>query len=115
MEVVQNVTSALFPINGSQLIQPVMLGFTSLLLLGSVALQSVLGRPNVSRERRDGLLLSRTVTDFIATEEKIALEQLLCNIGSGGCKVQGAGSGLVIASPSKNDPDCKLFIQLSKS
>ncbi|TGJ85214.1 hypothetical protein E0Z10_g3547 [Xylaria hypoxylon] len=82
-----------------------MHGFTSLLLLGSCALQSVLGRPDVSRARRDGVLLQRAVTDFIATEEQIALEQLLCNIGAGGCNSQGVASGLVIASPSKSSPD----------
>ncbi|KAI0541639.1 glycoside hydrolase family 15 protein [Xylaria digitata] len=82
-----------------------MHGLTSLLLLGSCAFQAVLGRPDVSRARREGVLLQRAVTDFIATEEQIALEQLLCNIGSGGCNSQGVASGLVIASPSKAEPD----------
>lgn len=107
MEVVQNVTSSLLSINGSQFIQPIMYGFTSLLLLGSVAFQSVLGRPDVSHARPEGQLLKRAVNDFIATEEPYALQQLLCNIGSTGCKAQGAASGIVVASPSKSDPDCK--------
>ncbi|KAI8634097.1 family 15 glycosyl hydrolase [Xylariaceae sp. FL1651] len=105
MDIVQNGTSTLFPINASQLIQPIMYGFTSLLLLGSYAFQSVLGRPDASRIRREGLLLERAVGDFIATEEPIALEQLLCNIGPSGCHAQGASSGLVVASPSLTDPD----------
>ncbi|KAI0412087.1 family 15 glycosyl hydrolase [Xylaria grammica] len=105
MEAVQNGTSALLSISASQLIQPIMYGFTSLLLLGSCAFQSVLGRPDVSRARRDGVLLQRAVNDFIATEEQIAIDQLLCNIGSGGCHSQGVSSGLVIASPSKSEPD----------
>ncbi|KAI1333966.1 carbohydrate-binding module family 20 protein [Xylariaceae sp. FL0016] len=55
--------------------------------------------------RRDGLLLKRDVDDFIATEEPIALEQLLCNIGANGCHASGAASGAVVASPSTADPD----------
>ncbi|KAI0112247.1 glycoside hydrolase family 15 protein [Nemania sp. FL0031] len=80
-----------------------MHGFSSLLLLGSVAVQSVLGLPNAAK--RDGLLVSRAVSDFVATEEQYALEQLLCNIGSTGCHSGGVASGLVIASPSQSSPD----------
>ncbi|KAI0804948.1 family 15 glycosyl hydrolase [Xylaria sp. FL0064] len=105
MEVVQNDTWTLTPVNSSQFIQPLMYGFTSLLLLGSCAFQSVFGRPDVSRARREGVLLQRAVNDFIATEEQIALDQLLCNIGSGGCHSGGVASGLVIASPSTSSPD----------
>ncbi|KAI3340287.1 family 15 glycosyl hydrolase [Ustulina deusta] len=105
MEVIQNGTSTLFPVSGSQFIQPIMYAFTSFLLLGSCAFQSVFGRPDVSRARREGVLLQRAVSDFIATEEQIAIGQLLCNIGSGGCHSQGVASGLVIASPSTSSPD----------
>ncbi|KAI0518382.1 family 15 glycosyl hydrolase [Xylaria bambusicola] len=105
MEVIQNATSALVTVNSSQLIQPAMYALSSFVLLGSCAFQSVFGRPDVSRARREGVLLQRAVNDFIATEEKIAIDQLLCNIGSGGCNSQGVGSGLVIASPSKSEPD----------
>lgn len=45
---------------------------------------------------------------FIASETPIALQGILDNIGPDGKKVAGAGSGLVIASPSKANPDCKL-------
>lgn len=45
---------------------------------------------------------------FIASETPIALQGILDNIGPDGKKVAGAGSGLVIASPSKVQPDCKL-------
>ncbi|GAP83733.1 putative glucoamylase [Rosellinia necatrix] len=105
MDAIQNGSSSLFSANGNQLLQPIMHGFTSLLLLGSCAVQYVFGRPDVSRARRDGVLLHRAVSDFIATEEVYAIDQLLCNIGSGGCNSQGVASGLVIASPSKSEPD----------
>jgi len=110
MELAQNGTlpssSSLLSITSSHLLLPIMHGFASLLLLGACAFQAVLGRPDVSGAKRSGLMLKRSVDDFIATEEKYALEQLLCNIGSSGCNAQGASSGIVIASPSKSDPDC---------
>lgn len=45
---------------------------------------------------------------FIASETLISLEGILDNIGPNGTQVEGAASGLVIASPSKADPDCTL-------
>ena len=96
------------PTNTTALVQPVMNTLSSLLLLGAYALQAVLGRPDASRARSHGdVLLKRDVDSFIATEEPIALQKLLCNIGSSGCAVSGASSGVVIASPSTSDPDCE--------
>lgn len=110
MDVLQNTTLGFLTSNGSSLIQPIMQGFTSLFLLGGFAFQAVLGLPGSARLRRDGEILKRTVDDFIAKEEPIALEELLCNIGSSGCHAQGASSGIVIASPSTSDPNCKEFV-----
>ncbi|KAI0972843.1 family 15 glycosyl hydrolase [Xylaria arbuscula] len=105
MEVIQNSTWTLLTTDTSQFIQPIMYGFTSFLLLGSCAFQSVFGRPDASRARRESVLLRRAVDDFIATEEEVALEQLLANIGSSGSSAGGVASGLVIASPSQSSPD----------
>lgn len=44
---------------------------------------------------------------YIKTERVIALQGVLDNIGPNGVKVPGAGRGIVIASPSKANPDCK--------
>ncbi|KAI1780488.1 carbohydrate-binding module family 20 protein [Hypoxylon cercidicola] len=104
MDVFQN-TNLEFLTGNSSLVLPIMQGFTSLFLLGSFAFQTILGLPGASNVRREGQLLKRAVDDFITTEEPIALEQLLCNIGSSGCHAQGASSGIVIASPSTTDPD----------
>ncbi|KAM0226948.1 hypothetical protein ACHAPO_011936 [Fusarium lateritium] len=71
---------------------------SSAFLLGSFALQSVLGRPAL-QERQSSL------ESFINSESSIAIEQLLCNIGSDGCHSQGVASGVVIASPDTEDPD----------
>lgn len=78
---------------------------SSLLLLGSYALQAVFGLPSpdaIRTTQRD--LLRRSVDTFVATESPIALTRLLCNIGSTGCYAAGASSGVVLASPSKNSP-----------
>ena len=48
-----------------------------------------------------------SLESFIATESHVALRGILDNVGAGGVKVEGAAAGLVIASPSTNNPDCK--------
>lgn len=49
------------------------------------------------------------ISEYIETEKAFALEQLLCNIGADGCNAAGADPGVVVASPSRNDPDCTLM------
>ncbi|EFQ30066.1 glycosyl hydrolase family 15 [Colletotrichum graminicola M1.001] len=80
-----------------RLTQPIMKLFTSALLLGSFATQTILGYPGAQMVKRD-------VDSFVATQTPIALQQLLCNIGPNGCHAQGVSSGIVIASPDKVDP-----------
>ncbi|EEU45836.1 uncharacterized protein NECHADRAFT_92513 [Fusarium vanettenii 77-13-4] len=73
---------------------------SSTFLLGSLALQSVLGRPaDKIQVRQSG------IEDFIKSESPIAIEQLLCNIGSEGCHAKNVPAGIVIASPDTQDPD----------
>lgn len=92
-------------VNSSSLVQPIMTGLTSLLLLGTYAFQAVLGRPDAGIVRSNGELIKRSVDSFVATESPIALSRLLCNIGADGCYASGVASGVVIASPSKANPD----------
>ena len=47
------------------------------------------------------------VDSFVTTERGIALEGVLANIGPNGSQVPGAHAGLVVASPSKVNPDCQ--------
>lgn len=84
--------------------EPIMHPVSSLLLLGTLAFRAVLGRPNSLLSERD--IVKRDVDSFFATEVPFALAQIKCNIASG-CNAGGVASGLVIASPSKSDPDCK--------
>lgn len=79
--------------------------FTQVIGATGLLAQHVLGIPSAfvhNVPRADEQLLS-----FIAKERPVALKGILDNIGGGGSKVAGAASGLVIASPSKADPDCK--------
>jgi glucoamylase len=76
----------------------------SLLLAGAFAVQPILALPGSVTHVSD--ISKRSVDTFLASESPIALANLLCNIGSAGACASGAGSGLVMASPSKTSPDC---------
>ena len=70
-------------------------------------LRSTLALPSgILGERATGPLDS-----FLTSEVPIALGGILANIGSGGVNDQGAGPGIVIASPSTSNPDCKLCLE----
>jgi glucoamylase len=43
---------------------------------------------------------------FIETETPIAKQGILNNIGAEGILVEGAAAGTIVASPSKDNPDC---------
>ena len=43
---------------------------------------------------------------WLNTEANFSRQAILNNIGADGQSVQGASAGVVIASPSKSDPDC---------
>lgn len=43
---------------------------------------------------------------FIETQTPIAKQGVLNNIGADGKLVEGAAAGIVVASPSKSNPDC---------
>lgn len=49
---------------------------------------------------------SSSLDTWLISESTIALQGVLNNIGPGGSKAQGAAAGIVVASPSKNDPNC---------
>lgn len=78
------------------------------LVVGCYALQVVKAVPRLPRDsRHEADIAKRSASSFLATEVPIALADLLCNIGSAGSCAAGAASGIVIASPSKTNPDCK--------
>src|SRR2546430_286439 len=93
--------------NSSSVADSVMNAFSSLLLLGSLVLQSALAYRDPLQLRREHQVRKRDVDSFLDSEVPTALEKLLCNIGPDGCEASGLPSGVVIASPSRNDPDCE--------
>lgn len=54
-----------------------------------------------------GTAIPSALNTFVSSEKIVALQAVLNNIGSDGVLVPAAASGLVIASPSKVDPDCE--------
>ncbi|KAK4101411.1 carbohydrate-binding module family 20 protein [Parathielavia hyrcaniae] len=82
-----------------------MHALSSLFLLGTCAVQAALGHPGTARDKRDTAICKRSVDSFIEQETPIAWARLLCNIGPSGCAASGAASGVVVASPSKANPD----------
>lgn len=71
--------------------------FLSKCLVVGAALHGALATP----------LSKRAPDEFIKKQTPIALERLLCNIGSDGCHAYGAAPGAVVASPDRVDPPCK--------
>ena len=49
------------------------------------------------------------IDSFVESETQVSRHKLLCNIGSDGCEAAGVSPGVVIASPSKSDPDCEFW------
>lgn len=49
---------------------------------------------------------------WLSSETSVALDGVLDNIGSSGAYTDGVSSGIVIASPSKVDPDCTSLLLL---
>lgn len=48
-----------------------------------------------------------SLEQFITRETDISIRGVLANIGPDGSKVPGVPAGIVIASPSRSDPDCE--------
>jgi glucoamylase len=77
--------------------------FTSVLwALPTVLLfASVLGSP-VDHQRRQ-----TSIDGFVKSQADVSIKGVLANIGTDGSKAQGASAGIVVASPSRSNPDCK--------
>jgi glucoamylase len=113
MDVALHAQDYLASFNASGLILPAMHALSSLFVLGTCAVQAALGLPDAAlRAKREGAIIKRSVDSFMQTEAPIAWSKLLCNIGSNGCAASGAAAGVVVASPSKSEPDCTCFPNL---
>ena len=75
----------------------------SVIFLSVIALRLCQALPPILHGKR----VTGTLDAFIASESPLALQGVLNNIGPNGSKAPGAGSGIVAASPSTSNPDCK--------
>lgn len=51
-----------------------------------------------------------TIDAFIQAQSTISINGVLANIGGGGNKAPGVPAGIVVASPSRSNPDCKYMM-----
>ena len=49
-----------------------------------------------------------SVDSFVQAQSAVSIGGVLANIGTDGSKAKGVPAGIVVASPSRSDPDCKL-------
>jgi glucoamylase len=56
--------------------------------------------PLVSQKRQ------ASIDSFVQTQAAVSINGVLANIGVDGSKAQGVPAGIVVASPSRSDPDC---------
>lgn len=86
------------------LFQPTLcaaLGLAALIVQGGEA------RPETTVPHATGSL-----DDFLAAQSPIAFQGILNNIGPSGAYSEGVNPGVVIASPSKQDPDCMPALEI---
>jgi hypothetical protein len=96
--------------NGTSFLSPLLRNLTSNLMLGSVALQTLLGNPQTSTTYRSAKP-TNSLDSFIEWERPIALQNIMCHIGSLYLNEPSISPGVVVASPSKTDPDCGLCLK----
>jgi glucoamylase len=57
--------------------------------------------------QNDGTRQQTALDPFIEAQANVSINGIFANMGPDGSKAQGAAAGVVIASPSRSDPDCK--------
>ncbi len=76
----------------------------------SIAWLSVLAACSIA----NGSNLPRTdgLDAFVKKQRAISLQSVLNNIGPDGSRVPGAGAGVIVASPSTVNPNCKFAVNI---
>lgn len=75
-----------------------MVSGTRVRFAGLAAVTAVLARAGLAQD----------LDNYIEAQRPLALQNILDNIGPDGVEVPSTGAGFVVASPSKQDPDCEL-------
>jgi glucoamylase len=57
--------------------------------------------------REDSWRRQTSIDQFVKSQSDVSVNGVLANIGPDGSKAQGASAGLIVASPSRSDPDCE--------
>lgn len=80
--------------------------FTSLLqtLPAALLLIGANASPVTDHQKRQA-----TLDSFIKSQADISIKGVLANIGTDGSKAQGVPAGIVLASPSRSNPDCAYY------
>jgi glucoamylase len=80
--------------------------FTSILrfLPAAILLIGVQGTP-LDQEKRQ-----TSIDGFVKSQVAVSIKGVLANIGADGSKAQGASAGIVVASPSRSNPDCMYIV-----
>lgn len=89
----------------SSFLGPFNQGVSSAFLFGSETLQTLFGYPDPTQR----LASNPDLDSFISNQTTHSIDGILCNIGSGGCRAGDVSSGIVIASPDREDPPCKSY------
>jgi glucoamylase len=71
-------------------------------LPAALLLVGALGSPVAPSDRRQ-----TSLDQYLEAESDVSIKGILANIGPDGSKAQGASAGIVVASPSRTDPDCE--------
>jgi glucoamylase len=84
-----------------------------LIISKSVVAVAALSALSTARASPASLPRASDLDTFVAAERPIALQGALNNIGPNGSLAEGTSAGLVVASPSKANPNCEAHYHLA--
>jgi len=76
----------------------------------SIARLAVLAACSIANASRTNAV--NDLDAFIEKQRAISLQRVLDNIGPDGSRVEGAAAGVIVASPTKDDPNCEPNCQM---
>jgi glucoamylase len=83
------------------------MGILSAKLIARLAVLAACSVANANRPNA-----ANDIDAFIEKQRAISLQGALDNIGPNGSRVEGAAAGVIVASPTKDDPNCEPNCQM---